>query len=64
MIMALRLESPSRFAGKEIFNIKPIVLGGAPNDPANKTVLNRAEHIKAVRYWNEVIANLREDKLL
>lgn len=45
--------------GKEIFEIKPVILGGSPTDPANKTALTRADHIKAVTYWNKVIAGLR-----
>lgn len=45
--------------GKEIFEIKPVILGGSPTDPKNKTALSRADHIKAVTYWNKVIAGLR-----
>ena len=45
--------------GKEIFEIKPVILGGSPIDPANKTALSRVDHIKAVTYWNKVIAGLR-----
>jgi hypothetical protein len=45
--------------GKEVFEITPIILGGSPTDPANKTVLTRADHIKAVVYWNKVIKGLR-----
>jgi hypothetical protein len=46
--------------GKEIFEITPVILGGSPTDPANKTVLTRADHIKAVIYWNEAIKKLRD----
>ena len=49
-------------AGKEIFEIQPIVLGGSPNDLVNKIVLNREDHIKAVNYWNSIIRYLRADK--
>jgi hypothetical protein len=45
--------------GKEIFEITPVILGGSPTDPANKTFLSREDHIKAVTYWNKVIADLR-----
>lgn len=48
--------------GKEIFAITPIILGGSPNDLSNKAVLDRRQHIEAVRYWNEIIANLRSEK--
>lgn len=46
-------------AGKEIFEIKPVILGGSPIDPANKTALTREQHIRAVRYWNKIIADFR-----
>jgi hypothetical protein len=57
-----RREASAEYAGKEIFEIKPVILGGSPTDPANKTVLDRASHIKAVRYWNRVIRQLREQQ--
>jgi len=46
--------------GKEIFEITPVILGGSPTDPANKAILSREEHVKAVAYWNKIIAQLRE----
>jgi len=46
--------------GKEIFEIKPVIIGGSPDDPANKTLLGRDEHIEAVVYWNRLIKQLRE----
>jgi hypothetical protein len=46
--------------GKEIWDIKPVILGGSPTDPANKTVLTREQHIEAVRYWNRIIQDLRK----
>jgi hypothetical protein len=46
--------------GKEVFEIQPVILGGSPTDPANKVLLSREEHIKAVVYWNRVIKELRE----
>jgi hypothetical protein len=49
----------SNSAGREIFEIHPIILGGNPTDPSNKVLLTREEHIKAVRYWNDIIRNLR-----
>lgn len=45
--------------GKEIFEIQPVILGGSPTHPANKTILTREQHIDAVRYWNRVIRDLR-----
>lgn len=51
-----------RLAGMEIFEIKPIILGGSPSDPANKTILTRQQHIQAVCYWNSIISNLRKQQ--
>ena len=47
-------------AGKELFEIKPVVLGGDPVDPSNKVSLNRADHIRAVAFWNRFIKKLRD----
>lgn len=52
-------EKYKQYKGKEIFNIKPIILGGDPLDPANKTILNRGDHINAVNFWNKIIKGLR-----
>jgi hypothetical protein len=46
--------------GKEIFEITPVILGGSPTDPANKALLSREEHIRAVAYWNRIVMELRE----
>ena len=54
-----RRDSPADFAGREIFEITPVTLGGNPTDPENKTFLTRQEHIKAVVYWNRLIRDLR-----
>ncbi len=49
-------------AGKEIFEIQPVILGGNPTDPANKAILTRQQHIEAVRYWNKVVRDLRSKR--
>lgn len=49
-------------AGKEVFEVHPIILGGNPTDPANKTVLTREQHIKAVVYWNREIRRLKNQR--
>lgn len=51
-----------RETGKEIFEIKPIILGGSPTDPENKVALTREQHIEAVRYWNKIVRDLREQR--
>ena len=50
----------NELAGKEVFEIQPIILGGDPTDPSNKTVLTRQQHIQAVTYWNREIRRLRQ----
>ena len=50
----------SRPLGMELFEVKPIILGGDPVDPQNKTWLTRQQHFEAVRYWNQIINELRE----
>jgi len=59
----MRKGAPCELAGKEIFEIHPVVLGGDPIDLRNKVALSRAEHVQAVRYWNKVIADLRREKM-
>ncbi|MDR1853538.1 MAG: SMI1/KNR4 family protein [Azoarcus sp.] len=49
-------------ANKEIFEIQPVILGGSPTDPRNKAVLTRKQHIEAVRYWNNVILQIKNSK--
>jgi hypothetical protein len=59
----IRKANEERLAGMEIFDITPIILGGNPTDPENKTVLTRRQHIEAVRYWNKIIKELRQSKM-
>lgn len=53
----------NELAGNEVFEIQPIILGGHPADPSNKTVLTRQQHIQAVTYWNRQIRCLRKQSL-
>jgi hypothetical protein len=55
-------KSKPTLRGKEIFEIKPIILGGSPTDPENKVVLTRDQHMEVVRYWNKVVADLRNQQ--
>jgi len=55
-------EERQQLAGKEIFEITPVILGGNPIDPSNKTVLSREQHIEAVRYWNKIVRELRSQQ--
>ena len=57
----LRRGEEDRLLGKEIFEIKPVILGGDPEDSSNRTFLAREQHIQAVRYWNQVIRQIRQE---
>lgn len=53
---------PKNARNMEIFEKKPILVGGDPNDPINKVLVNRQEHIKLVNYWNKVVRDLTRSK--
>jgi hypothetical protein len=44
----------------EIVEITPVVLGGSPIDPKNKSILTREQHFEYVRYWNKIIFDLKK----
>ncbi len=48
--------------GMELFEITPVILGGDPSSPDNKTWLTRQQHFEAVRYWNRIIKDLRKER--
>ena len=56
----MRQKRPEGSSGQEIFEIQPVILGGSPTDRANKAILTREKHIEAVRYWNKIIRDLRQ----
>lgn len=58
----IRRRDRERLAWKEIFEIQPVMLGGSPTDPANKTALTRQQHIEAVRHWNKIIRGGPKDQ--
>jgi hypothetical protein len=41
--------------GMQIHEIQPVILGGSPTDPANKTILTRQKHAEIVTWWNRKI---------
>jgi hypothetical protein len=53
-----RKSGARRLLGKEIIEIKPVLLGGSPTDLSNKVALDRKQHIEAVRYWNRIVKEL------
>lgn len=57
-----RKQNRKQLRGLEIFEITPIIVGGSPTDPENKTALTREQHIEACRYWNKTIKELRDQK--
>jgi len=50
----------TRPRGMELVEIKPIIVGGDPSDPQNKTWVTRRQHFELVRFWNRVISDLRK----
>lgn len=48
----------SRFAGKEIHEIQPLVFGGDPTDFANKLALTLQEYAPLVLWWNRLYREL------
>ena len=56
-------KSKPTLRGKEIFQIKPVILGGSPIDPENKVVLTRHQHMEVARYWNKVISDLQAQQV-
>jgi hypothetical protein len=46
--------------GMELVEIKPIIVGGDPTDPKNKTWVTRQQHFELVRFWNRIIRDLRK----
>ncbi|MER9653193.1 hypothetical protein NKJ26_06715 [Mesorhizobium sp. M0152] len=42
-------------AGMQLAELKPVLLGGDPVDPANRVWLTRGQHFEYVRFWNEVV---------
>jgi len=47
--------------GVVLVEITPVIAGGNPNDPRNKTWVTRQQHFEMVRYWNRVISELRKE---
>ena len=52
-------KSPGFEAG-ERFYVTPILLGGDPLDEKNVVFLDRKQHIEAVRFWNRIIRQKKE----
>jgi hypothetical protein len=52
-------KSAGRSPGMETIEIKPVILGGDPEDPDNKTLVSREQHFELVRYWNRVIREFK-----
>lgn len=46
----------------ELVEITPVIVGGDPTDPQNKTWVTRQQHFEMVRYWNRTIGDLRQGK--
>ena len=48
------LKSDERFQGKVKWYTKPIIFGGDPNPGENLIWITHEDHIKAVKYWNQI----------
>jgi hypothetical protein len=57
--MSNRLSTRRR--GMELVEITPVIVGGDPTDLKNKTWVTRQQHFEMVRYWNQVISDLRKE---
>lgn len=62
MMNNLRGSRQQRAADTELFEITPVAVGGDPLDAANKVWLSREQHIQAVRFWNNLILQLRVER--
>jgi hypothetical protein len=51
-----------RQRGMQLVEITPIIVGGDPTDPQNKTWVTRQQHFEMVRFWNRVISDLRKQE--
>ncbi|ESY09638.1 hypothetical protein X747_32675 [Mesorhizobium sp. LNJC384A00] len=47
----------------ELFEIKPVAVGGDPVSMENKIWLTRQEHFQVVRFWNRTIEVQRKAAL-
>ena len=56
-------DAASRSKGMELFEIKPIAVGGDPVSLENKIWLTRQEHFQVVRFWNRTIEIQRKAAL-
>jgi hypothetical protein len=52
----------ARPRGMMLVEITPVIVGGNPSDPQNKTWVSRQQHFELVRYWNRVISELRKQE--
>ncbi len=48
-------DTNSRSKGMELFEVKPVAVGGDPISLENKIWLTRQEHFQVVRFWNRTI---------
>ena len=56
-------DTNSRSKGMELFEVKPIAVGGDPVSLKNKIWLTRQQHFEVVRFWNRTIEIQRKAAL-
>lgn len=54
------LDKHARPKGMELFELRPVIVGGDPISAENKAWLTREQHFEAVRYWNRIVRSLRD----
>jgi RHS repeat-associated protein len=56
----LRASDPTKYAGKQIHEIKPVKFGGSPTDAANKVPLTQPQHAQYTTFWNNLMRDIKK----
>lgn len=48
--------------GNVIHEIKPVIVGGSPTDPANKILMPLADYLPLTAWWNDRITEMRQSR--
>jgi hypothetical protein len=49
--------------GHMLYEIKPVMFGGSPSDPANKRIVSLCEYLQLSAWWNLKVRAARAEKL-
>ncbi len=50
--------------GKNVWQIQPVILGGHPTDPKNRTILPLRKMLEAANFWNDQLVSIQEPQPL